>query len=190
MASDNFIIEKYIADLNLCDKIIDVYNASPYKETGQLGKGINLKLKESTDVAISSNEASQYPDILLYIDQLQTVCEAYIKKYPICNEYGAWSVIEPVNIQHYKPTQGFHAWHTERTTHNAPEGHRHLVFMTYLNDVNDKGETEFYHQKMKVKPRKGLTLIWPADWTHTHRGVASPTEDKYIITGWFSFYTK
>ena len=105
----------------------------------------------------------------------------------MCNEYGAWSVIEPVNIQYYKPSQGYHAWHTERTTHKEPEGHRHLVFMTYLNDVNAKGETEFYHQKMKVKPRKGLTLIWPADWTHTHRGVTSHTQEKYIITGWLSY---
>ena len=59
--------------------------------------------------------------------------------------------------------------------------------MTYLNDVENEGETEFYHQKIKVKPQKGLTLIWPADWTHTHRGIASKIDEKYIITGWFSF---
>jgi hypothetical protein len=62
--------------------------------------------------------------------------------------------------------------------------------MTYLNDVNDGGETHFYHQELKVQPRKGLTLIWPADWTYTHRGIASPTEDKYIVTGWYSYHTK
>jgi len=56
-----------------------------------------------------------------------------------------------------------------------------------LNDVSNAGETEFLHQELKVKPEKGLTLIWPCDWTYTHRGVPSPTEDKYIITGWFSF---
>jgi hypothetical protein len=27
-----------------------------------------------------------------------------------------------------------------------PEGSRHLVFMTYMNDVTDAGGTEFYHQ--------------------------------------------
>jgi hypothetical protein len=55
----------------------------------------------------------------------------------------------------------------------------------FLNDVTDQGETEFFHQKIKIKPQKGLTVIWPADWTYTHRGIASPTQDKYIITGWF-----
>ena len=59
--------------------------------------------------------------------------------------------------------------------------------MTYLNDVTHKGETEFFHQKIKIKPEKGLTLIWPTDWTFTHRGIPSPTEEKYIVTGWFEY---
>jgi hypothetical protein len=59
--------------------------------------------------------------------------------------------------------------------------------MTYLNDVQDAGETAFYHQDVLIKPEKGLTLIWPSDWTFTHKGIPSPTEDKYIVTGWFSF---
>ena len=42
--------------------------------------------------------------------------------------------------------------------------------------------------KIKVKPEKGLTLIWPADWTFTHRGVPSSTETKYIVTGWFNYF--
>jgi hypothetical protein len=59
--------------------------------------------------------------------------------------------------------------------------------MTYLNDVTDQGETEFFHQQIKIKPQKGLTVIWPADWTYTHRGIPSPTQEKFIITGWLSF---
>ena len=59
--------------------------------------------------------------------------------------------------------------------------------MTYLNDINDGGETEFLYQNIKIKPRKGLTLIWPADWTFTHRGNFAPSEEKYIVTGWFNY---
>ena len=57
-----------------------------------------------------------------------------------------------------------------------PSANRHLVFMTYLNDVFDEGGTEFFYQKIKAQPRKGLTLIWPVDWTHLHRGIVSPSE--------------
>ena len=52
----------------------------------------------------------------------------------------------------------------------------------------DQGGTEFYYQNMTIQPKKGLTVIWPADWTHTHRGIVSPTQEKYIITGWFSYH--
>jgi hypothetical protein len=49
------------------------------------------------------------------------------------------------------------------------------------------GGTEFLHQELIVQPVKGKSLIWPVDWTHTHRGIPSPTQDKYILTGWFEF---
>jgi hypothetical protein len=62
--------------------------------------------------------------------------------------------------------------------------------MTYLNDVEDGGGTEFLNQKLVVHAKKGKTLIWPADWTHTHRGVVSPTQEKYIITGWLNYMDK
>lgn len=59
--------------------------------------------------------------------------------------------------------------------------------MTYLNDVTDEGGTQFLHQNVTVQPRKGLTVVWPADWTFFHRGIPSPTQEKRIITGWFNF---
>ena len=51
------------------------------------------------------------------------------------------------------------------------------------------------HAKLRNKCSKyavndaeqGLTLIWPAGWTHNHRGRISKDKEKYIITGWFSF---
>lgn len=57
--------------------------------------------------------------------------------------------------------------------------------MTYLNDVQNGG-TEFLYQKITTKAKKGLTLIWPSDFTHTHRGQICD-KTKYIITGWFDF---
>ena len=48
--------------------------------------------------------------------------------------------------------------------------------------------TEFQYQKLKVKPVKGKMVIWPTDFTHFHRGITSPTQDKYIATGWLNFF--
>ena len=58
--------------------------------------------------------------------------------------------------------------------------------MTYLNDV-ENGGTEFKFQNITTPAKKGLTLIWPAGWTHVHRGQISNKKEKYIITGWYAF---
>jgi len=56
--------------------------------------------------------------------------------------------------------------------------------MTYLTD--SKG-TYFKYQDYYQEGKKGLTLIWPADWTFTHQGVIDFNGTKQIITGWFNW---
>ena len=60
-----------------------------------------------------------------------------------------------------------------------------MAWMTFLNTIESGGETYFEYQQCKVKASKGLTLIWPADWTHFHKGCPAPDEEKMIITGWY-----
>lgn len=188
---NNFILQEYLEDISVCDELIDAHKLSNNKVPGVCGSPkdakVNPQVKLSTDLSFYPDAIAGNDVLTNYLSQLQSVVEAYIKQYPMCNHYSAWGINEGFNIQHYKPNEGYFEWHTERTTITAPSCNRHLVYMTYLNDVSDGGETEFYHQELKVKPRKGLTLIWPADWTHTHRGITSPTEEKYILTGWFNF---
>jgi hypothetical protein len=80
---------------------------------------------------------------------------------------------------------GYHAWHCEQ--HSARDGSRLGVYIAYLNDVPDGGETEFLYQGVKVKPEKGKLVLWPAGWTHPHRGNPIYTGQKYIITGWMVY---
>ena len=88
-------------------------------------------------------------------------------------------------IQKYETGGHFSDIHSERTS--IGHLHRVLVWMTYLNDVDADGEIEFTHYGIKVRPRKGRTLIWPAEWNHAHRGCPVTHGHKYIITGWFHF---
>ena len=59
--------------------------------------------------------------------------------------------------------------------------------MTYLNNDDDSGTTNFEYYDIKVKPEIGKTLIWPAEWTHAHTGSILKSGTKYIITGWIQF---
>lgn len=188
-AERSFIGAWYLDDLAVCDQLIRLFQAAPHKAPGAIfdpsGKKIVNTDKESVDMSFPPN--SPESAFRAYIAGLQKVVLKYVAEFPWSARYCGWTVVEPVNIQFYPKGGGYKTFHTERASPAMPGAARHLVFMTYLNDVHDAGGTEFLHQKLIVAPRKGLTLIWPADWTHTHRGIVSPSEEKYIITGWFSF---
>jgi len=84
--------------------------------------------------------------------------------------------------------QGYHIWHAERA--GGADNARVLVYTLYLNDLGpeDGGETEFLYQRLRVKPKKNTMVIWPADFTHVHRGNAVLGDiPKYISTGWFMY---
>jgi prolyl 4-hydroxylase len=155
------------------------------------GKVLNVSTGESAvipQVKLSTDMSTNHlPEDLKkkYFKNLEICCDKYKKEYIFSNQVSQWKIVESPLIQYYEKNQGYFEYHMER---GNPGCNRHLVFMTYLNTIKNGGETEFYYQKLKVKPKEGLTLIWPSDWTHTHRGITSTTEEKYIITGWYSYF--
>lgn len=93
-------------------------------------------------------------------------------------------------VQRYeKGIGGYHYWHSEifpQLPHNKPL-HRVLAFLYYLNDVEEGGETEFHYQGIKVKPKKGTLIIFPAGFTHTHKGHIPLSSEKYVVTSWMMY---
>jgi hypothetical protein len=187
----SFVGAYLLDDTSICDDLLAYFDANPHLQTPGVyhqtdgTDTVDPGVKESVDLLFPPDSTT--PEFVRYLDALQECVEAYIADYTYCDYYGAWRILEPTGLQYYPPGAGYKVWHTERTNAGAVIASRHLVFMTYLNTVNDAGETLFYYQRLRVKPKKGLTLIWPADWTHTHRGVRSSTEEKYIVTGWFNY---
>jgi hypothetical protein len=182
--SQNFIAGWYNPDFSILDTLVDYHKSADHKGPGKFyfkgEKLVDPTTKNSVDCMIRDPELRSK-----YVQYLQSALDLYIIKYPFCNEYEPWTIVETIQIQCYQPGGGFFSWHTERGTMDVLD--RHLVFMTYLNTVTDQGETEFYHQNIKIQPEKGLTIIWPADWTFTHRGIPSPSQEKYIVTGWLNY---
>jgi hypothetical protein len=179
----------YLDDTSICDEIIQYHKDMTEMGVAQRGisynSEVNNKFKDSWDVALLNKTLhNKYVSILAEVHG----------RYSSMNEYamaeGAVTMLETINIQRYIPPEGgFHSWHSERNSEVEHSFHRAFTYMTYLNDVTDCGETEWWYQKFKIEPEKGLTLIWPAYWWWTHRGIASPTQEKYIVTGWLHHRT-
>ena len=185
---DQTFIKGYYIDPKICDNIIDTFNNLPqaYRSTGQMYNTTNESVvdpdkKESFDFYV--RKGTGLSPFREYDDALQKCLEKYMHEYSDMQYLTKFNVVEPMNVQHYKPGGGFKIWHYERL--NPKSTSRVLVFMTYLNDVPDGG-TDFKYQKITCPAKKGLTILWPPDWHHTHKGQVSKKHDKYIITGWYS----
>ena len=174
-----------------CDDVLKWNKDNPdlHREGGCLSlsghptKDDNYKKSTDTDFTVVT-AFDLYKKYLGYLDKGM---RSYSKIYPFFNLNHPIAEKEGINFQHYKPGEGFKVWHAERLLLNKCS--RVMVFMTYLNDVEDGG-TEFYHQKLKVPAKKGLTLLWPSDWTHTHKGVITHKQEKFILTGWLNYESR
>jgi len=98
--------------------------------------------------------------------------------------------LAPINAQKYKQNEGnYQYWHSEiypQLGHNDAL-HRSLLFLIYLNDVEEGGETDFYYQEKSIAPKAGTMIIAPCGFTHTHRGNIPRSNDKYVLTSWVMF---
>jgi len=184
----NSFIGGWYIPKKVCNKLIDYFNNYKNKKEGKIVKGyqagaIDYSIKKSIDLPIYPTELKN-ECVKDYVLHLGKCLKNYIKLYPFLESYNYFGLLEPLNIQYYPPGGGFYNWHCERQSHMTQS--RVLVFMTYLNDV-EKGGTDFHYQKITSPAKKGLTLIWPSDFTHTHKGQINKDKEKYIITGWFNF---
>tara|TARA_B100000287_G_scaffold43829_1_gene39443 strand:+ start:4945 stop:5559 length:615 start_codon:yes stop_codon:yes gene_type:complete len=186
--STDFVWGDYVSD-EAVDEVMNFFDTQtflPYHKGQLMAEGnitVNKNFKDSEDLHVPWQAAIRHLET--YVWALQGVLDKYMEKFPFC-ELSDFHIVEPLSIQRYQKGGGFKVWHTERSNCLPNNVFRHLVFMTYLNDVPDGG-TEWYHQDLYVPAKRGYTVIWPSDWTHHHRGRVSNTAVKTIITGWFTF---
>lgn len=125
--------------------------------------------------------------INVFFNGLQKCFELYTEQFSVLTEIKL--VTREVKLQKTTSGGGYHIWHFERGN-NPDNSNRSLVFMLYLNTlpVEANGETEFLYQQKRINPVANTMLIWPADFTHVHRGNPVYGDNtKYVATGWFSY---
>ena len=178
----NFIGEYQVSD-QAVNELIDYWHSNKANaEDGRVGNGkLDEKVKKSLEIMIAPEDLAN----LLYKDELLKCLKQYTSKYKFADDVEFYGINHRPKIQYYDKGWGFYKWHIENDG-NPSVINRHLVFSTYLNDV-ENGGTEFLYQDCVTKAKKGSTIIFPAGWTHAHRVRRRNDQDKYIITGWFNF---
>ena len=108
----------------------------------------------------------------------------YITHYEILKKFDSNRIVS-FKIQKTVEEEGYHAWHTENMSVDCSR--RLVAWAVYLNTVEQGGETEFLHQRLRVDAVTGRIVMWPATYTHVHRGNPPLSGVKYLLTGWIEF---
>tara|TARA_R100000458_G_C8201501_1_gene191912 strand:- start:45 stop:653 length:609 start_codon:yes stop_codon:yes gene_type:complete len=173
-----------------CDEIIndfEKYNEQVYYTSGDIKKGENI-FPEGIEGRKDIMLFYEYIDLQASIKLLHLVTKKgldnYIKYYPTLKSEPI--VAMSVKLQKTETGGGYHKWHHENDNFWTQD--RVIAWMVYLNDIplGNGGATDFLSQKISIQPKKGTLLLWPAGYTHVHKGgFLTGDIPKYIATGWF-----
>lgn len=172
---------------------------SEFERNKNLGAGTNRQMFEGApkhdkdDYAIQLNAKNfifenfnREAPINLFFSGLQECFDLYANEFSSLQN--STLVGREVKMQKTAEGGGYHLWHAEQG--NGYQASRGLVYMLYLNTLPSEanGETEFLYQQRRISPVKNTMLLWPAAFTHTHRGNPVYGESsKYVVTGWFYY---
>ena len=129
-----------------------------------------------------------YPktDLILSGPIQETILKYAYKHTFLIDTPDEWEIYEKANLQWYQPGMCFGGEHMENAAKSS-HARRLLAWMIYLNTVTDGGGTKWVQQDFTSNAVEGSMIVWPAGWTHSHKGIVSNTQDKYIVTGWCTF---
>ena len=174
-----------------CDGVIDFFESNKERQVGgTIGEQEkhDPKSKIDTEIFIDLKELCGDRRLNPVVKALNITFEEYVKNYPFLKKINSWHVWDIFKIQKYNPNEAYFVEHCENGGGIDGSMERRLIaLMVYLNTVTDGGQTHFPTQNISFSPKVGDILMWPAYWTHPHHGIPSPTQTKYIITGWYVF---
>lgn len=164
--SSNFILVKdNVLSLKECNKLIKTYKK-------------NLKSNKILDYF--------YNDIVIqefnFLEKLEELIKLYVKTYPEVNMTSSQWTLDTLRYKFFKKGQSFKNYHSEVSL-TTP--YRILSVQIYLTP--HKCGTEFYRNKQTIESKVGRVCIFPAYFTHTHKGQPDLKKERSIITGYYSF---
>ena len=165
---------------NQCDRFIQLFESDTERQL--LRDHGPYRFTEVNAVQANWDLNVLYGQIIQYKRRYWSDCNI---RYEHVNPDHGW---EELRMKRYVPGTGQQfAVHTDSWGRDTAP--RFLVYFWYLNDVEQGGETEFYglDRPVKIKPKAGSLIMFPATWQYLHAGLPPVSNNKYIIGGYFHF---
>lgn len=184
LGNEIFLVEDLL-DHQLCQHLIQIAETCQFESAGILLESVDnevrsndmLKLGRSSPLGDSTNQ--------LIMGRLAIAQTLLFQSYGVRFPYA-----EPCTILRYREGQ-FYKRHVDNLLlasrfQEVQQGipTRDISVVGYLNDDFEGGETYFDRQDVKVRPKAGAVLLFPAYFTHPHESLPVRKGKKYAFTSW------
>ncbi len=171
-------------DATLCQKMIGSFHALE-KLQRRNGRGIRAGLEGSSWTELNVSKLSD----TAFLDMFRRIISAALARYnhdigltiALPNSHTFSDLI----MKRYRPDadERFQL-HFDAINHVA---NRYMVFLWYLNDVAEGGETRFPQLEHRVESRSGRLLMFPPYWMYQHEGLPPRSGEKFILSTYLLF---
>ncbi|MGI0490951.1 prolyl hydroxylase family protein [Alkalinema pantanalense CENA528] len=184
LGADVLLIENLL-EPELCTQIIDVAEFCHFESATILLRAIDTDVRNSGILPLDLRNPVQKSTNDLLVKKIGIVQEALYKTYGIRFPHA-----ETCSILRYSPSQQYKrhvdnillASRFQEVDQGIPT--RDVSIVGYLNEDFQGGETFFDRQNLKVKPKMGSAIVFPAYYTHPHQSLPVTHGRKYAWTSW------
>ena len=164
---------------DFCARMIEAFNSMPQLHVPN-GRGHVAGLEGSAWTELNISPLADDAFKGFFLAQIDDYLARYNRNLPMQLPVPPRPYIEDIRIKRYR------AGNDEKFEPHYDCANkmcnRYLVFLWYLNDVAEGGETDFPDLGMRVQARTGRLLMFPPYWMFQHAGLPPRSNDKYIVS--------
>lgn len=174
-----------VLEPEVCQHLIEVTAAFEAETAGILLNTVENRVRNSDLLKLGGSDPLLRSSNELLFHRLAIVQHLLSQTYGMKFPYA-----EPCSVLRYREGQ-FYKRHVDNVLlksrfQEVEQGipTRDISIVGYLNDGFEGGETYFDRQDVKVQPKAGAVLVFPAYFTHPHQSLPVLKGEKYAFTSW------
>lgn len=162
-----------------CRNVIDLFESDKERQERN-GSNVRNGLSESNWREIDLSACAEFNFRNVILNCLRHYKSQYEKDCGIRPALPEPRALAPLIVKRYDPG-GLDKFQPHFDS-IAEVANRYMVFLWYLNDVGEGGQTEFVDLHHSVPPREGTLLMFPPYWMYRHAGKPPVSNSKYILS--------
>jgi prolyl 4-hydroxylase len=171
-------------EAKLCQQMIDSFN-NLERFHQQNGREIRLGLSGSAWTELNVTRMSDPGFLGFFRQQIDRALDTYNRDIGLEIGVPNSPKFADLILKRYRPGRDERFQLHFDSVHDL--ANRYLVFLWYLNEVAEGGETRFPKLGLSVAPSLGRLLMFPPYWMYQHQGLPPISGDKFILSTYLLF---